>query len=111
MSGHQFGILHDLDENKLYIEFEPEKYKSITKHDRNVDRIYKDCLSLDVYWAAKYRLNKRLAYHGVTIISPESLPPFKEVIARHNMQGEFDELIMIIDEAIKTNMHVINYGI
>jgi hypothetical protein len=49
-----------------------------------------------------------LAYWGVTIIPPNSLREFIFVL---DEKSQFDELIELLQKALKENKYIIHYGI
>lgn len=114
----EFGIIDEIDKNKRYITYEPEKYNCITIDDD----IYSDD-----WWelTQKYKMrtyiggdfNKpyfALDRHGVTIIPPESLSIFEEIVSndpRIEQDNNLMELLKLIRKAKQENKYMIHYGV
>jgi len=55
-----------------------------------------------------------LAYWGITLIPPESLGQFQDILLRYKSQrdsSEMNGLIILISEAIERKNHIILFGI
>ena len=104
---HEFGImLTDPKSGEQYIDYEPQKYNCITVHDEIVecfgDAVLKD---LPCYWCTMDRPEKGLAYCGITLIPPASLPTLLEA------SSSCADLQQLITRAMNENRFVIHFGL
>ncbi|MBO5253425.1 MAG: hypothetical protein J6C51_05725 [Clostridia bacterium] len=104
---HEFGImLTDPKSGETYNEYEPEKYGCVVVHDEIVecfgDSVLRD---LPCFWCSVDRPEKGLAYCGITLIPPSSLPTLLEAA------GESETLQKLLEKAIAENRFVIHYGL
>lgn len=123
MASHDFGIIDNFEESKGYSNYEPEKYNCVSVDDNIIEDMilrYKEELSaIKTYYHTKTQPGKGLDYCGVTIIPPESLQQFRDVILKainekESYEMKVRQLEILIDkvtEAIKANKHIIHYGI
>ncbi|MEH7526440.1 short-chain dehydrogenase, partial [Bacillus sp. JJ1503] len=77
---HEFGILYDFDKQKNYIEYEPHKYNSISVDDDIINSLNENLSIMKTYFHSFNRQELGLAYFGITIIPPESLSLFYDVV-------------------------------
>jgi len=118
LAKHEFGIIDSFKENKRYSEYEPEKYNCISVCDDLIDELImmhnEELLAIKTYFQVTTQPGSGLDYCGVTIIPPESLRQFRDVIIKANNclnSKELQLLVEKIDEAIKENKHLIHYGL
>lgn len=105
---HEFGIMPTPPQkNRRYDEYEPLKYSCISVHD--------DCLSealglnnIDFYHHTLSVRGKGLAYCGITLIPPCSLPEIMDVV--RNMPG-LSKLYLLTEKALTENRWIIHFGI
>lgn len=118
MSTHEFGIMDSFEENKWYSAYEPQKYNCISVNDVIIEdliiRFDKELRAIKTYHIVSTQVGKGLDYTGVTIIPPESLNQFRDVLSKANSRyqsPELQALLEMLTEAIKLGKHLIHYGI
>lgn len=110
---HEFGIIDDLTDTS-YEEYLPEKYQCILVSDDHAQVLLKPLSLVKTYFDSLDRPEFGLAYYGTTIIPPESLSSFLDIILsnkRLKQQGDIIELSKKIIQAKNENKHMIHYGI
>ena len=63
------------------------------------------------YWDSFESPNEGLNYHGITIIPPDELPHFLHALNRLETEGSIKDLIMLCNDAISSNRHIVHFGI
>jgi len=118
LAKHEFGIIDCFEENKWYSEYEPEKYNCISVDDDLIEELIikynEELMALKTYFQVKAQPGTGLDYCGVTLIPPESLIRFREIIIKaneHYQSQELELLIGKISNAISKNKYLIHYGI
>jgi len=114
MPYHEFGIMKSFDKSKEYCIYEPEKYNCISISDDNVHKIAKNLRQMSSYYHSYTNENYGLAYYGITIIPPNSVLIFQKAIVENeinSVNSEFDQLLLILNNAIKHDKHIIHFGI
>ncbi len=118
LAKHEFGIIDSFEDNKWYCEYEPEKYNCISVSDDLIeDLIIKyntELKAIKTYFQVSNQPNTGLDYYGVTLIPPESLRQFRDVIIKANSHYQSQELKLLIEkvsDAIIKNKYLIHYGI
>lgn len=114
MPVHEFGIIEDINNSKIGIAYEPVKYDCISVDDEIIDTIYERLLIVKTYFHSLDRPEFGLAYSGITIIPPESLSLFYDVVISLNLYEnslELYELAQKIKEAYEGRKYMIHYGI
>ena len=110
----QFGIIDEIDYNKDYSEYEPDKYNCVYIDDDYIEDWWPQLCLMKSFYHSMDRPDIALARYGVTIIPPESLPFFKNIVlgdSRISADIHLVELAEVIQTAIDKNKHVIHYGI
>ncbi len=114
----EFGIIDDFNEKKDYTGYHPKKYNCIAIDDGLYLNDWWNALSyidtLNVYDKGLLRPQKALSRWGITVIPPESLPAFLDIIVkdrRYKTDANLAALASLIKEAVKTQKYVIHYGI
>lgn len=114
-SVHEFGVIDDINSQVDYGgEYSPEKYKCISVEDDIICSLSEDLSSMKTYFHSMNRPEFGLAYFGITIIPPNSLPFFCNVVTAsgyYKESEELNELFLKIQQAIKEEKHMIHYGI
>lgn len=82
---HEFGIIDDITE-KSYENYAPEKYHCISLDDEIILNLIKPLSIMKTYFHRLDRPEYGLAYHGITIIPPESLSSFLNIAGRKRSQ-------------------------
>ena len=74
MLKHEFGMMMaDPEPEQIFEEYEPEKYDCIAVDDEYVQAVAEKLARVSVYWHGLDRPESGLAYHGITLIPPESM--------------------------------------
>jgi len=104
---HEFGImLTDPKSGETYSEYEPQKYGCVTVHDEIVERFGDSVLrDLPCFWCSVDRPEKGLAYCGITLIPPSSLPVLLKAA------GGSEPLQKLIEKAMAENRFIIHFGL
>ncbi|MFD1030794.1 short-chain dehydrogenase [Metaplanococcus flavidus] len=113
-STHEFGLIDHIDSQKNFDRYSPEKYNCISIDGDIVESLYENLLAMETYFHSLDRPEFGLAYYGVTLIPPNSLPFFFNVVtsSRDFENSErLNELAIKIQQAIKEKKHMIHYGI
>lgn len=83
---HEFGIIDSFEENKWYSDYEPEKYNCISVDDDLIGeltiRYDEELMVIKTYFIVSTQVGKGLDYCGVTLIPPESLKQFRDIIIK-----------------------------
>ena len=111
---HQFGIIDNFDKQKIYKDFEPEKYGCVTVSDDIVSLWCYHTETMLCYTGDTTKISRGLAMCGVTIIPPESLTKFVQIVETKTPRlhaAEVDELIKAIDKAIRQDKYMIHFGV
>ena len=118
MVKHEFGIIDSFEENKWYSGYEPEKYGCISVSDDLIGELTtkynNELMAIKTYFQVKTQPGAGLDYCGVTLIPPESLKQFKELVVKannHYQSQELELLIQKISDAIYKNKYLIHFGI
>jgi hypothetical protein len=118
LAKHEFGIIDAFEENKWYSNYEPEKYNCVSVDDDLVCELIikynEELMELKTYFQVKTQQGTGLDYCGVTLIPPESLKQFRDIIMKANnyfIAKELELLTEKITEAIIKNKYLIHYGI
>ena len=104
---HEFGImLTGPKPGEQFNDYEPQKYNCITVHDEIVERFGDAVLKdLPCYWCTIDRPEKGLAYCGITLIPPASLPILLQ------SAGESEPLQKLIKRAMVESCFIIHFGL
>ncbi len=109
MAKHEFGIMETAPEKgKRYDEYEPHKYNCITVNDDYLEDILDEFSNIDFYWHTTDIKGKGIAYSGITLIPPEALTVFSDVIKNKHGLAELYNLTL---KAIKENKWIIHFGL
>ena len=108
---HEFGIMpKDPSASAVYEDYEPELYDCITVDDDIINDMGEQLNTLDIYWHSRKRPEKGLAYWGISLIPPETLPDFLDVLESQELDA-LSELISMTQEAIRKQKYLIHFGI
>lgn len=109
MAKHEFGIMENAPKpGKRYDEYEPQKYNCISVDDDYVEKIDANLNDLDFYWHTLEVPVKGLAYTGITLIPPTSIPAVTAVIKDI---VELNALKDLLSKARAENKWVIHFGL
>lgn len=110
----EFGIIEDITETKEYL-YNPEKYHCVPIDDEVYIEDWWDKLALlKTYFHNLNRPDFGLARWGITLIPPESLPAFQEIVIADRRINSDEQLISLADkisEAIRRNKYMIHFGV
>ncbi|KGR79463.1 hypothetical protein [Ureibacillus sinduriensis] len=110
---HEFGIIDDITE-KSYEGYAPEKYQCISVEDEIITNLMKPLSLMKTYFHSLNRPENGLAYHGITIIPPESLPTFLNIVLSTEDLKRYDDINELGEKIIQAkneNKYMIHYGI
>jgi len=110
----EFGIINDFEKGKDYSSYEPEKYHCIAIEDDLLNDWWYQLILIKSYFHCSNRQEFALARWGVTLISPESLESFYDIVASDNRAKSSNgliELMILIRKAISESKYVIHYGV
>lgn len=109
MAKHEFGIMQmPPEKGKRYDNFEPDKYNCISVDDDYLEDIIGAFNGIEFYHHTLSVKEKGLAYCGITLIPPESIDAFIEVIK--NIYG-LKELLALSQKALEENKWIIHFGL
>lgn len=111
---HEFGILDDLSKQKEYIDYEPHKYNCISVDDDILNSLNQHLSVMKTYFHSFSQPKFGLAYFGITIIPPESLSIFFDVVTSSEYFKKTDklnELASKVKQAIEEKKYTIHFGI
>lgn len=121
-----FGIIDDIDIYKDYSLFSEgmsfqdclSKYRCIAIPDDIINDWWAGFTVIKTYFHCLSRPETALARWGVTIIPPESLDAFADIVKNQTgerfsalCRSEIDLLLALIEQAKQENKHVIHYGV
>lgn len=113
MPQHEFGIIEDITQNE-YTDYNQNKYNCISVDDKSVLAMMSSLKVLKTYFHSLDRPEKELAYYGTTIIPPNSLSEFLDIVlAEKNLKNHDDinDLGQKIIDAKRRNKYMIHFGI
>ena len=110
----EFGIIEDIRETQKY-SYNPEKYECVCiADDIYIDDWWDKLVLLKTYFHSLDRPEFGLARWGITLIPPESLPGFQEIVLsdrRINEDAHLRELADKIQNAVSRNKFMIHFGV
>lgn len=110
----EFGIIEDINETQSY-SYDPDKYHCVFIDDETyIDDWWNKLLLLKTYFHSLNRPEFGLARYGITLIPPESLPAFQEIVLSDKRLKQDENLVKLaetIQDAIQRNKYMIHYGI
>ena len=111
----EFGIIDELKKDKDYSsEYSPKKYNCIAIDDDIINDWWDELSLIKTYFHCYSRPNFALARWGVTLIPPESLEDFYNIVSKDvksKSSKELISLIILLKKAISQNKYVIHYGV
>lgn len=114
MENSEFGIIDKIDYEHDYSDYEPRKYNCVSIHDRYLDDWWNTLMTMKTYFHNIGRPAFGLARWGVTLIPPESLAVFEDIVIsdrRIYLDQELIDLAEVIQKAIQDNKYIIHYGV
>ena len=110
----EFGVIEDIGETKEY-SYDPEQYQCVyIDDDIYIDDWWDKLVLLKTYFHSLDRPELGLARWGITIIPPDSLPGFQEIVLsdkRINEDVHLRDLADKIQDAISRNKFMIHFGV
>lgn len=109
----QFGIIEHVEETSEF-KYDPEKYGCIPINDDYLDDWWSRLSIMKTYFHCLSRPELGLARYGITLIPPESLPLFQDIVLsdpRINQDDHLPALAYLLQKAIEKNKYVIHFGI
>jgi len=115
MTKTEFGVIDEIDINKDYSEYAPQKYNCVfIDDDTYINDWWPQLCEMKTFFHNMHKSETALARHGVTIIPPESLPFFLGIVSGDNRIGSdkhLSELARVIQKAIESGKHMIHFGV
>ena len=111
---HNFGIIKEIDFKKNYSDYTPQKYDCISVDDEFINSIAGKLSIMKTYFHSYERPDFGLAYYGVTIIPPDSLSLFYDIVVSSADFKDTKELSILakkILEATNEQQYMIHYGV
>lgn len=109
MAKHEFGILpRDPLPGERYDAYEPEKYGCVAVDDERLGPLSDRLADVPMYWHTLDRPETGLAYCGVTLIPPASLPAF---LAALEAAEAPPSLRALLERARTEGRFVIHFGL
>ena len=109
----QFGIIEDIEETQTY-SYNSERYHCTFIDDEvYIDDWWDQLCLLKTYFHNLNRPEFGLARYGITLIPPESLPAFQEIVLPDKRIQEDDNLVKLaetIQDAMCRNKYMIHFG-
>jgi len=110
----EFGIIENFSKDKDYSHYEPEKYNCISIDDDFIEDWWNNLTHIRTYFHCYNRPEFALARWDVTLIPPESLKSFYNIVSndkRSKSHSDLIDLMILFRRAISENKYVIHYGI
>ena len=111
----EFGIIDKIDKNRDYSCYEPSKYNCVyIDDDLYINDWWDKLMLMKTFYHNLDRPAYGLSRFGITLIPPESLPAFQEIVITDKRIYKDDCLVNLankIQEAIKENKYMIHFGI
>ena len=93
---------------QIFEEYEPEKYDCIAVDDECIQAVIERVKSLKCYWHSLDRPEAGLAYHGITLIPPESVGEMIEAVKDEPGMERLTEMLVV---AKRERKFVIHFGV
>ena len=111
----EFGIIDEIDPLKDYSHYEPEKYNCVyIDDDIYINDWWEQLTKMKTYFHKMDSPAFALARWGVTLIPPESLPIFLDIVKNDQRLLVDKHLVDLVDKiqaAIAENKFMIHFGV
>ncbi|KWX75944.1 hypothetical protein AMQ84_16480 [Paenibacillus riograndensis] len=110
----EFGIIDKFETDKDYSDYEPERYHCVALDDDILNDWWSELMLIQTYFHSYSRPEFALARWGVTLIPPESLEAFYNIVSkdkRSKTSAELIDLMKLLRKAITEKKYVIHYGV
>ncbi|MBU3191563.1 hypothetical protein K9O30_01350 [Clostridium bowmanii] len=111
----EFGIIDKFERNKDYSsDYEPQKYNCVSIDDEILNDWWNELTLIKTYFHCYSRPDFALARWGVTLIPPESLEAFYNIVSKDTKSKssvDLVDLMILLRKAISENKYVIHYGV
>lgn len=112
MAKHEFALLEQApSSNEIFNKYEPQKYDCISIDDDFLEPVMEDLKKLNCYWHTLQNPEKGLAYTGVTLIPPQSMETFIDILSSSQNLQEFFLLVEMAKQAKEKGKYIIHFGI
>lgn len=118
MAKHEFGLIDHFEENKWYNKYEPQKYHCVSVDMKIMDRIFEanqeELMQIKTFAGISTQPLHGLDESGITLIPPESLKPFCDVILKANSLLKAPQLFILVEkiqQAMEKGKYLIHFGI
>ncbi len=118
MAKHEFGLIDQFAENKWYSEYSPECFRCVSVDMDIMDQVFEtsleELLQIKTFAQITTQPMRGLDEAGITLIPPESLKPFCDVIMKANSRLKEPQLYALLEkvqEAIEKSKYLIHFGI
>ncbi|HZH61154.1 MAG TPA: short-chain dehydrogenase [Metabacillus sp.] len=111
---HEFGIIDHIEMERNEFVYEPLKYNCISVDDEVICTLSEHLSIVRTYFHSLQRPEFGLAYWEITIIPPESLSLFYDVVSSSTSfkkSAELNELATKINQAREQKKYMIHYGV
>ncbi|MFS1518802.1 short-chain dehydrogenase [Bacillus sp. SCS-151] len=111
---HEFGIIDNFNVRQDYNYYDPKEYNCIAVDDDLINDLSKNLNIMKSYFHSYTRPEYGLAYWGITIIPPESLSLFYDVVVSSPNFKKSDELAKLaakITQSKEEKKYMIHFGI
>lgn len=117
LANYRFGILDKIMYNVNFLYSDPEDYNCIFVYDIYIDEMTQnysqDFKKMKSYSYSTSNQGWGLDIFGITLIPPESLKIFSDIVTKannHCKNQELELLINMISEATSKDKYLIHYG-
>ena len=111
----EFGIIDQLDKTIDYEDYDPELNNCVYIDDeRYIDDWWEKLMQMKTYFHRLSRPEFGLARYGVTLIPPQSLTVFQDIVISDKRINEDPQLVLLaqlIQKAITEGKYMIHYGV
>ncbi|MCB2300696.1 hypothetical protein [Clostridium tagluense] len=110
----KFGIVDEFEKDKNYYEYGSQKYNCVDINDDILNDWWDELTLIKTYCGCYSRPNFALDRWGITLIPPESLEAFYNIVSKDKKSKssiQLIDLMILIRKAISENKYVIHYGV